>query len=888
MCSSLLQWTPERSGREAALLAAAICGVMAAALPTQGRQCTPVQLLHPTGLAQDRFGQSVAISGDTAIVGAPQDDVSFNAQGSAHIYRWTKTGWILEATLAASDGAANDVFGYSVAIDGDTAVVGARFADVSGRSEQGAAYVFVRSGNSTWTQQAKLVAGDGLAVDLFGSSVSIFGDTVLVGAPGDDSGTVAEVGSAYAFTRSGSTWMEHSRLAAVDGSPGDALGVAVALGQDIAIVGAAGDDVSGHPDQGSAVVFRRMGSVWVQEARLVDPAGAAGDAFGSAVAISDQTVIVGAHGDDIGLNSDQGSASVFAYIAGAWLREATVTDAAGSAGDRFGWSVTIDGDTALVGAILDHVGPSADQGSARVFTRSGGVWTAQSDMIAPDGEAGDNFGIAVAVAGDKAIVGAYADDVGADAAEGSAWVFTRVSGRWIGPDTRLMAVDRASGDWFGMQVVIDGDTALVGAPYDDVGANGAQGSVYVYTRSGSTAWQLQDRLNAPDGAAADHFGQSIALSDDTALIGAPDAQVGGHAHRGAAYVFYRLGTAWILQTKLIATDGAVWDHFGDGAALQGDTAIVSASLDDVHGSTDQGSAYVFTRSGAAWTQQARLIASDGGPSDYFGLNSVDLDADTAIIGAREHDVDGNVAQGAAYIFTRTGTQWTQQARLVAAAGLANDWFGFDVAIDGDTAVIGAWLADVVAGTDQGAAFVFVRSGSAWRERARLVAPNPAPGDNFGFSVDISRPTVVVTANDESAGRGAAYVFTGSAGTWTFGTRLTAPDAAPGDGFGQSVALQGSTVIVGAHLHDDEAGGTVDQGAAYIFDIGTCRPPCRPDFNGSGTISVQDIFDFLAAYFAGCTVPGAPPCYASADFNGSGAISVQDIFDFLAAYFAGCP
>src|SRR5205085_941741 len=168
----------------------------------------------------------------------------------------------------------------------------------------------------------------------------------------------------------------------------------------------------------------------------------------------------------------------------------------------------------------------------------------------------------------------------------------------------LTASDGAADDLFGDSVALSGDAALVGAVFDAIGANSNQGSAYVFVRSGTT-WTQQQKLTASDGATNDQFGRSVALSGNTALVGAD----GGNANQGSAYVFVRSGTIWMQQQKLIASDGAVGDFFGVSVALSGETVFVAASSDDIGANASQGSAYVFVRTGTAWTQQQKLTAS---------------------------------------------------------------------------------------------------------------------------------------------------------------------------------------------------------------------------------------------------------------------------------------
>jgi len=400
------------------LMPLALLGVLAALLLVASASAATEQakLTASDGAAGDVFGFSVSVSGDTALVGAiADDDKGFNA-GSAYVFVRSGTTWTQQAKLTASDGAAGDQFGFSVSVSGDTALVGARLDDDKGFNA-GSAYVFVRGG-TTWTEQAKLTASDGAAGDLFGSFVSVSGDTALVGARGDDDKGF-NAGSAYVFVRSGTTWTQQAKLTASDGAAGDEFGFSVSVSGDTALVGAIGDDDKGF-NAGSAYVFVRSGTTWTQQAKLTASDGAAGDVFGFSVSVSGDTALVGAHFDN-DKGSASGSAYVFVRSGTTWTQQAKLTASDGAAGDVFGFSVSISGDTALVGAPGDD-DKGFNAGSAYVFVRSGTTWTEQAKLTASDGAAGDLFGSFVSVSGDTALVGARGDD-DKGSASGSAYVY---------------------------------------------------------------------------------------------------------------------------------------------------------------------------------------------------------------------------------------------------------------------------------------------------------------------------------------------------------------------------------------------------------------------------------------------------------------------------------
>ena len=377
------------------------------------------KLTASDGTPADLLGIAVAVSDDTAVVGAPQKAAPSPVQGAAYVFTRSGAGWTEQAKLVASDGGAADRFGQAVTISGDTVVVGAFWHDEGVNLDQGAAYVFTRSGG-IWTQQAKLTASDGSSEDQFGFSVAVSGDTAVIGAPSDDQG------SAYVFTRSGGTWTEQTKLSGSDAALEDSFGERVALFGNTAVVGAAGDDIDGKDGQGSAYVFTREAQTWTEQAKLTASDGEAGDQFGFWVSVSGDTAVVGAFMDDVGANLDQGSAYVFTRDGQTWTEEAKLTASDGAATDAFARSVAVSGDEVVAGAQSDDVEGKAGQGSAYVFTRSNGAWSEQERLVAQDGAAGDTFGVSVGLSGDTAIVGSGFAQVGANPAQGAAYVASDV------------------------------------------------------------------------------------------------------------------------------------------------------------------------------------------------------------------------------------------------------------------------------------------------------------------------------------------------------------------------------------------------------------------------------------------------------------------------------
>jgi len=407
-------------------------------------------------------------------------------------------------------------------------------------------------------------------------------------------------------------------------------------------------------------------------------------------------------------------------------------------------------------------------------------------ILASDGAADAKFGFSVAVDGDTMVIGAYGDEDKGDNS-GSAYIYTReVAGSLTAGWTqraKLLASDGAADDRFGTSVAISGDTVAVGAWGDD-DKGSSSGSACIFTRdvagSLTAGWTQRAKLLATDGAADDGFGWRVAISGDTVAVGAPGDDDKGSSS-GSAYIYTRnvagsLTAGWTQRAKLLATDGAAGDGFGYSVAISGDTVAMGARGDDDKGSAT-GSAYIFTRDDAGsltagWTQRAKLLASDGAAYDWFGV-SVAIDGDTMVVGAYGDDNKGFL-KGSAYIFTRNvagnlTAGWTQRAKLLATDGAAHDiYFGYSVAISGDTVAVGVYSDDDKGyrPADIGSAYIYMRNvagnlTAGWTQRAKLLASEGAGGDRFGWSVAISGDTVAVGAfsdYDNGFSSGSAYVF----------------------------------------------------------------------------------------------------------------------------------
>jgi len=408
------------------------------------------------------------------------------------------------------------------------------------------------------------------------------------------------------------------------------------------------------------------------------------------------------------------------YFQGVLTGEHKITAPDGALDDRFGEAVAISGDWALVGAYNDTVGPNAIQGSAYLFYRDqggSGNWGFVKQITASDGAALAEFGYSVSMSGDWAIVGArYADD-GGNSDEGVSYIFHRNEGgtnNW-GQAARITGSDAGISDWFGWSVAVDGDWAVVGAVSHDPVAGANAGAAYIYHWDGGAYnnWSEAKKITASDGAADDNFAWAVAVSGSDVVVGSP--HVTG-LDTGAAYIFHWGGGAfdnWSEAKKIVASDPAQDDYFGRSVSIAGDYVVVGVAYDDVGANADQGSAYLFSRNqgGAGnWGEIKQLTAADGEAGDHFGY-SLSISGDFLIVGASMDDIGANPDQGSAYVHLRNqggADNWGLGQKLQASDGLSSDAFGQSVAVSNGVYVVGAQLGDGAV-ADSGAAYIFINN-----------------------------------------------------------------------------------------------------------------------------------------------------------------------------------
>jgi hypothetical protein len=434
--------------------------------------------------------------------------------------------------------------------------------------------------------------------------------------------------------------------------------------------------------------------------------------------------------------------------------------------------------------------------------------------------------------------------------------------------TKIMASDPATNDQFGRSVAISGTTVAVGSPSADTQTIDNAGAVYIYTQSGGV-WTQQAKLLG-DGANINRFGRSVALSGDLLIVGAPGEYNGSPDRYGAVYIFTRAGSTWTQQTKLYPSD-QVEGNYGVDVAYSGNTLVVGDDYHGVAGSSRLGRAYVYTYEGSTWTLQSTLSASSAVAEDYFA-SAVAISGDTILVGASGRENGTVMNAGAAFVFTRSGTTWTQQAIVTHTGAAADDNFGQAVSLDGDSAVIGAPYQDFIGQGERGAAHVFTRSGTTWTQQATLSVSDGSNSEYMGFAVSIRGTQVLVSTHTKPinsvSGAGAVYRFTGSGSSWTQTEKHAASDYGTDDNFGIAVAADGNLFVVGSYL--ESTSPATSNGAAYIFDLSLAT--LTPTLTPTVTITSTSTNTYTPTSTRTPTLTYTPSSTSVATFTCSGALT----------------
>ena len=801
-------------------------------------------------------------------------------------------------TILSNPGTTSSEFGYALSMnwDGDRLAVGS--------PGDNKVYVYDKdTSTGSWSYYSNVLTGSTTSGVEFGSSVSIAqesGDTICIGAPGSVTGGTSVF--VYEYDSINCVWSQTFSNTSVDVDvlvPYDATqnitmnnnlsryghSVSISLNGEHFAVGAPGSQEITHIDQTNAqtqgtnttttttTTPASFGSL--QSGRDIVASQSYAVWFGFSISISGDgnRIMSGSpYSTSSSGGGQRGLIEVYDWntSTSTWIQKGSTIF--GTTNDQYGYSVALsrDGTKWIAGGrfITDPSRNGNRTGGARVYEWNGFTndWVQVGQTLYGE-NIDDRFGenVEISADGTRIAIGAPYNS-GGPTRSGHVQIYKSVTSNWT-QRAKLTASDGAAYGYFGGSVSIDGDTMVIGAYYSQY-----VGSAYVYTRDTpgdpTSGWTQIAKLTASDGANYDYFGHSVTIDGDTIVVGAKyDDENAAILNSGSAYVYTRntagsLTSGWTQRAKLTASDGAYNDRFGTSVSVDGDTVVIGAVYDDDDGSAS-GSAYIFTRNTAGsltagWTQRAKLTASDAADHDEFG-ESVSVDGDTVVIGARWNDDNGD-GSGSAYVFTRDTagsltSGWTQRAKLTASDGAASDNFGISVSIDSDTIAVGAWGQAGASGSAYGSAYIFTRNTagsltSGWTQRAQLTASDGAQYDLFGGNLSIDGDTVVVGAHaddDNGDGSGSAYVFTrDTAGSltsgWTQLIKLAASDGAAGQWFannpfatGAGVSVYGDTIVIGVSLDDDK--GT-RSGSVYVFSR---------ENRGKNWVQVGNDIDGEAAY-----------------------------------------
>lgn len=773
------------------------------------------------------FGGDVAISGDTAVIGAARRDFGFpNHDGQVYVFTRPSNDapWEFLQTLISTGALAGECFGHSVAIEGDLIVVGSGAPDAN---DSGAAYVYRRT-TERFDFEARLTepqippqAGD------YGQAVDVSGGTIAISDPLRHGN-----GRVFVYTRIAGTWTRQATLGPAAGASGK-FGVALSLFGDQL---AAGTQRRNLGQGGDVSVFLHSGGTWLLQNVLIPSTAPYGrfadDDYGVALDLLDTTLIVGAPEDrDPAQPSSarRGAAFVYTRTGQTWSQTARIDPLLAEPGARFGSSVgLVDGSFAAIGADGQNASSvSLTRGKVSTFRRSGSSWLQEHVLTASDADDHDRLGHALAVAlhGSTATLIAGAD--GWFGNSGKVCSFRVDGASWR--ETDLLREPVQHYDRFGAAVAIDGELAVVGAPYENTERGRDAGAAYVYRRTGAS-WSRVGRLSPSVLTEYDHFGAAVAISGTTIAVAASFDDHTAGVDAGSVLVFDLQGTSWALVQTVRASDAAAGDQFGHALALRSSTLLVGAPLDDNAAGVNAGSAYLFTRSGSVWAQGAKLVSTDLAAGDEFGA-AVAIVAQMRVLVGAPHDDPLGVSSGSAYVFDRTliigGSVWSQRTKLVPPGGSAGDRFGRALRATGSLVAVGAPFDDVPGAQDVGSVHLYRVTGAGpgtlgnvFTALQQILPANPAPGDGFGSALALDGDELVVGApgDDTPGGLDAGSVVhlrPQASGLWGTTGLTTASDGRTQAQLGYSVAVSGSWVIAGAHLDTNEAGGNA--GAAYVLD-----------------------------------------------------------------------
>ena len=776
----------------------------------------------------DNFGCSVSIHGDYAVVGAMYDEEKGSDAGAAYIFQNQSGNWVQKQKLLASDGDVFHRFGAFVSIFGDYVDIGAPGSD-GNETRSGAVYIFKKDGEN-WVENKKIIAFDGKQDDAF-CVVNINGTHIAVGAPNHGFALLPRSGAVYMFELIAGEWQAREMLRHEEALEGDMFGWSVSIFDEKLIVGAFAEN-TGVVESGAAYIYEKDGDFW-QEVKKLSPGNPLEHQyFGRSVSIFDEYAVVGVEGDWVhGLGS--GSAYIYQNRDNDWFRQNKIVPQDGEANDIFGSSVQIYNDIVLIGAEWDD--DNGDYaGSVYAFTNftnvnnqgilyvntnnltipaSGGIYTIVVDnngtglmdwvssvdqnwITIIEGTSGTNSGtIKLSIDQNDYCERKNELIVLAPSALNSPQLISVVQETGPGPnEVKIIANDPDASDYFGYSVDVDGNYAIVGANRDDEFGSDA-GAAYIFERDGCCSWIQKAKLRKSGASATDHLGESVAISGNVAIVGT--------STRSKVFVYEKPIGGWqdMTETAVLApADGAPNQYFGHSIDISGENVIVGAPLSK--------KIFIYQRPEGGWHSMSESFSYYSPSSGYnsFG-KSVAIYKNYAVVGSLK---DGAVnPPGRVYVFKYIW-DWVLQAELIPNDSQINDHFGSSVDIDANRIIVGAENTE--------AAYIFVRENDMWIEEQKLTG-----GTAFGFAlgyecVSIDGDYALVGAKQSSDSSnirtGSAISFVRKDGGWSFSKQIFSTEHEQIAEFGGAVSTSGAHTIISAD--HSTLNNVWYAGAAYIY------------------------------------------------------------------------
>ncbi len=693
-----------------------------------------------------------------------------------------------ETLLPTPEGLVGRGSGFAIvmAADGDTALLTANI------SEYGYSQVFAfEYDGAQWQQQQILTPATQEVGDAFGGALALHGDRAVIGAYYSDS-IASEAGAVYVYERINGLWTQQQKLTADDAAAGDGFGSSVAMSDDQILIGAWETD-QGGTDNGSVYVFEHNGTLWTQVQKFAPDDLKTYNKFGSSMSLFNDRLIVSAPVQEVHEVSEAGAVYLYQNSPSGWQLQEKWLSSESNANDRFGSVLLLTEDMAMVASVYRNFS-TFDEGAVYVFEPGEHHWQQTAVLQASDAHPTNRFGRSMAMFEGDIVIGSTNDLMGINT--GAVYRFARIQGQWQEVQ-QIFTPNPQEHDQFSTAMHSTGEQLLISGMQS---ISGYSGRVHVY-QPGSSGLTETAEFIANEGANYGAFGSRMHARENRLIVGAPrDNGLG--VESGAAYIYEHNGATWSLQQKLHADNAEETHRFGSGIAINGDTAAVGAPGDGSFGPYD-GQVYVFNRTDNQWLQTDRLTPTRD--SQAFGI-AIALDGDHMAIGANIDDWIGSNA-GAVFMAQRVDDSWVLTEELSYIGAGEGDHFGSVLEMNGP---------DLLAGSSN-AIHHYRWNGSSWAFQQTITAPPVYINFGFGSVLDLHGSKFIVGtpyhANQDGLAIGAAFIYHYTGTEWVYQAQLLAPDPTVSSQFGSSVLLSDDLVLIGAPRSYDIA---LYSGAVYAF------------------------------------------------------------------------